>query len=359
MPTTMPRPPRRSRRADARASTTGAGVDAGAVWATPYHAPVLAAETVAGLVTDPAGLYVDGTLGGGGHAAALLDALGPDALVVGIDQDDEALATAGARLADAQAAGRFVALKGNFGDLGRLLREAGLGPAHGRPAAGVLLDLGVSSRQLDAPARGFAYASDGPLDMRMDASAGETAAELIARLSADALADVIYAYGEERRSRQIARSIKGWPTMETTADLAAAVRRGVPTRDEQKTLPRVFQALRIAVNGEMDVLEQALPATLDVLGPGGRLAVIAYHSLEDRRAKQFLRTGQFQAETERDAFGNPLTPWRAITRKAIVAGPAEVARNGRARSARLRIAEKLSTDSTARPPDPFERRQGT
>ena len=356
MTATMPRPSRRSRRADAIASTTGAGADASAAWATVYHAPVLAAETVDGLVTDPAGLYVDGTLGGGGHAAALLDALGPDALVVGIDQDDEALATAGARLAEATGAGRFVALKGNFGNLDRLLDAAGLGPAHGRAAAGVLLDLGVSSRQLDAPARGFAYSSDGPLDMRMDAHAGETAAEMIARLGADDLADVLYAYGEERRSRQIARSIKAWPRMETTGDLADAVRRGVPTRDEQKTLPRVFQALRIAVNGEMDVLEQALPAALDVLAPGGRLAVIAYHSLEDRRAKQFLRTGQFQATVERDAFGNALTPWQAVTRKAVVAGPAETARNPRARSARLRIAEKVAPLPS--PPGPFERHRG-
>ncbi|HEX8386799.1 MAG TPA: 16S rRNA (cytosine(1402)-N(4))-methyltransferase RsmH [Rubricoccaceae bacterium] len=320
-------------------------------YATAYHAPVLAAETVAGLVTDPAGLYVDGTLGGGGHSAALLDALGPDALVVGIDQDAEALGTARARLADAEAAGRFVALRGNFADMAALLDAAGLGPNHGRPAAGVLLDLGVSSRQLDAPARGFAFMSDGPLDMRMDGQNGETAADLIDRLTETGLADTIYAYGEEGRSRRIAQAIKAAPRMETTADLAAAVRASVPTREEGKALARVFQALRIAVNDEMDVLERALPAALDVLAPGGRLAVIAYHSLEDRRAKHFLRTGRFEADVEKDAFGRPLTPFVAVTRRAVVATEAETARNGRARSARLRIAEKAADGPRPEPPE--------
>ncbi len=349
MPAVMSRPARPSRasrktRAAASEAAVGEGVS-GEAYATGYHAPVLLPETLAGIITDPAGLYIDGTLGGGGHSAALLDALDEGALVVGIDQDAEALGVARARLADAEAAGRFVALRGNFADVEALLGAAGLGPSHGRAAAGVLLDLGVSSRQLDAPARGFAFMHDGPLDMRMDGEAGESAAELIARLSEDALADVIFAYGEEGRSRRIASSIKHVPRMETTADLAAAIRRAVPTRDEGKALARVFQALRIAVNDEMGVLERALPAALAVLArpegdrPGGRLAVMSYHSLEDRRAKHFLRTGRFEATVERDEFGTPLTPFVAVTRRAIVAGEAEVARNGRARSARLRIAE--------------------
>ncbi|WP_420455820.1 16S rRNA (cytosine(1402)-N(4))-methyltransferase RsmH [Rubrivirga sp.] len=368
---TRPRRPRRADRSDdprvglgsdvgAGGAQGGGGLDAPADggrlrYATTYHAPVLPAETVAALVTDTAGLYVDGTLGGGGHAAALLDALGPDALVVGIDQDPEALATARTRLAEAEAAGRFVALRGNFGDLDSLLARNDLGPTHGRAAAGVLLDLGVSSHQLDQAARGFAYGQDGPLDMRMG-DRGETAAALVARLRTDDLADVLYQYGEERRSRAIARAIKrAAPT--TTAALAAAVRESVPTRDELKSLARVFQALRIAVNGEMDVLERALPAALDVLAEGGRLAVIAYHSLEDRRAKQFLRTGRFSAQVEKDAFGNPITPWRAVTRKPIVATDAEVAQNPRARSARLRVAEKITGDASS-PTEPPERRPG-
>lgn len=356
----MPRRPHRSPRADRRDARLAAGdvrpdgarVDDGARWATTYHAPVLAPEVVAGLVTDPDGLYVDGTLGGGGHTAALLDALGAGATVAGVDQDAEALATATDRLG---ADPRFVPLRGNFADLAALLDGAGLGPRHGRPAAGVLLDLGVSSRQLDAAARGFAFSADGPLDMRMNASAGETAADLIGRLSTDALADVIYAYGEEPRSRRLARAIHAAPRMTTTADLASALRAAVPTRDETKVLARVFQALRIAVNDEMDVLERALPAALDVLAspagdaPGGRLAVIAYHSLEDRRAKHFLRTGRFQATPETDLYGRPLTPWRVLTRSAVVASPAEVARNPRARSARLRIAEKVAPGDAHEP----------
>ena len=377
MPAVMSRPPR-SRRPSRSARTVGADApglgasDAEAArYATAYHAPVLAAETVAGLVTDPAGLYVDGTLGGGGHSAALLDALAPGALVVGIDQDAEALATARARLAADEAAGRFVALRGNFADVAALLDAAGLGPRHGRAAAGVLLDLGVSSRQFDAPTRGFAFMHDGPLDMRMDGQAGETAADLIDRLTETGLADTIYAYGEEGRSRQIAAAVKRAVRMETTADLAAAIRASVPTRDEGKALARVFQALRIAVNDEMEVLERALPAALGVLArpaagrPGGRLAVIAYHSLEDRRAKHFLRTGRFEADIQKDAFGRPLTPFAAVTRRAVVATDAEVARNGRARSARLRIAEvslpaAAETPHAARGPrtEPPERRPG-
>ena len=337
-------------------SATGAGraappaaPDAPASYATAYHAPVLASAVVDGLVTDRAGVYVDGTLGGGGHSAALLDALDGNGLVVGIDQDDQALATARARLADAEASGRFRAVKGNFGDLRQLVSEL----SFDRPVAGVLLDLGVSSHQLDDAGRGFAFSASGPLDMRMDAASGESARDLVARLSADELADVVYQYGEERRSRAIARAIKSAaPT--TTGDLADAVRSAVPNRDETKALARVFQALRIAVNRELDVLESVLPAALGVLAPGGRLAVIAYHSLEDRRAKQFLRTGRFTSTVEKDFYGNPLTPWSLVTRRAIVADEAEVARNPRARSARLRIAEKLPPPPDA-PPGPSER----
>ena len=199
-----------------------------------------------------------------------------------------------------------------------LLRRADLAS---RLATGILLDLGVSSHQIDQPGRGFAFSADGPLDMRMGET-GETAADLVRRLSPDALADVIYQYGEERRSRGIAKAIKAAaPT--TTAELADAVRQSVPGRDEMKSLARVFQALRIAVNGELDVLEAVLPAALDALAVGGRLAVMSYHSLEDRRAKQFLKTGRFSNQVEKDFFGNPITPWRAVTRRAVVAGDAE------------------------------------
>ncbi|GAB5536276.1 MAG: 16S rRNA (cytosine(1402)-N(4))-methyltransferase RsmH [Rubricoccaceae bacterium] len=331
---------------DAGDTTTPQTAPDALAYATVYHAPVLASAVVDGLVTDRDGVYIDGTLGGGGHSAALLDALGANALVIGIDQDDEALATARTRLSTEEAAGRFRAVKGNFGDLRQLVANLE------RPITGILLDLGVSSHQIDDASRGFAFSASGPLDMRMDPTTGESARDLIHRLPADALADVIYQYGEERRSRAIARTIKA-AAPETTGELAEAVRQSVPNREETKALARVFQALRIAVNREMDVLEEVLPAALDALAPGGRLAVIAYHSLEDRRAKQFLRTGRFSATVEKDLYGNPLTPWAPITRKAIVADEAEISQNPRARSARLRIAQKHLS-----PPGPSERHPG-
>ncbi|MEM6326299.1 MAG: 16S rRNA (cytosine(1402)-N(4))-methyltransferase RsmH [Bacteroidota bacterium] len=339
---------RRSRRlhsggaADAsREAARLGGAEAGGAspYATGYHDPVLVRETVDLLVTDPAGVYVDGTLGGGGHTAALLDALAPEATVVGIDRDPEALTTARARLTEAEASGRFVPVHATFAEMGAALAAEGFAPG---TVSGVLLDLGVSSRQLDAGARGFAYAQDGPLDMRMNPTAGESAADLVRRLPEADLADVVYQFGEERRSRALARAIKNAERMETTADLASVVRSATPTRDEVKTLARVFQALRIAVNDELSQIEAALPAALRMLAPGGRLAVIAYHSLEDRRAKRFLRHGTFSRDPEKDDFGRVLSPLRAVTRKPVVATEAEITANPRARSARLRVAETTS-----------------
>lgn len=312
-----------------------------APYATGYHAPVLYKEVVEGLVTDPAGVYVDGTLGGGGHAAALLDALGPDALVVGIDQDPEAIATAEARLADVKASGRFRTLRGNFSDLEALLAAAGI-----EEVDGVLLDLGVSSHQIDEAARGFAYAADGPLDMRMDTDAPFSAADLVNRAEPDELVHILRAYGEEPRAPRIVRVILDRRPIETTGQLADAVRDAVPYKEEVKSLSRVFQALRIAVNDELAVLERALVAALRVLKPGGRIAVIAYHSLEDRRAKQFLRYGNFEGEPVRDFYGNLLTPWEPLTRKPVTASDDEVAANPRARSARLRIAAKRDPEES-------------
>ena len=315
--------------------------NAEAPYATGYHAPVLYDEVVEGLVTDPAGVYVDGTLGGGGHAAALLGALGPDALVVGIDQDPEAIAAAEARLADAKAAGRFRTIRGNFGDLEALLAGAGFDEVDG-----VLLDLGVSSHQIDEAARGFAYAAEGPLDMRMDPDAPFSAADLVNRAEPDELIHILRAYGEEPRAPRIVRTLLDRRPVETTAALADAVRDAVPYKEEVKSLSRVFQALRIAVNDELAVLERALVAGLRVLRTGGRMAVIAYHSLEDRRAKQFLRYGNFEGEPVRDFYGNLLTPWDLVTRKPITASDAEVAANPRARSARLRIAAKRDPEAS-------------
>lgn len=330
-------------------------------FATSYHTPVMAREVVEYLITDTEGIYVDGTLGGGGHAAALLDTLGPGALVVGIDRDREAVAAATERLSNAVETGRFRALQGNFADMKGLLRDVGI---HG--VTGVLLDLGVSSHQIDQAERGFAFSTDGPLDMRMDTSVTETAADLVARLDASDLADVIYEFGDERKSRRIARAVKDVaPT--TTGALAEAVRSAVSARDEVKSLARVFQALRIAVNGEVEALEHGLEAALEVLVSGGRLAVISYHSLEDRRAKRFLRHGHFGRTPKKDFFGNVVTPWSPVVRSAVTASEREVEANPRARSARLRVSEKHlhttpwnhtapssasdSPDSIRRPPD--------
>ena len=332
-------PPSASHRSAGAAGEAREG-EATETYATPYHAPVLLAETLDLLVTDRDGVYIDGTLGGGGHSAALLDALGPGARVLGIDRDPEALAEATARLSDE----RFTALRGTFGDMEALAASAGVPPG---TVAGVLLDLGISSHQVDAAERGFAFSADGPLDMRMNGDAGETAAELIARLGADDLADVLYAYGDETKSRRIARAILGAPRMATTADLAGAVRGCVPDREETKVLARVFQALRIAVNGEIEQIEAAFPAALRLLAPGGRLAIIAYHSLEDRRAKRFVRHGHFRAEPTKDSYGRVLSPVRAVTRRPVVASEAEVSANPRARSARLRVTERV----TERAPD--------
>ena len=365
------------------------GEAAGTPYATGYHAPVLVRETVELLVTDPAGLYLDGTLGGGGHSAALLDALGPGGRVIGVDRDPEALATARARLADAEKAGRFLAMQGTFADVDRHLAvlaaqrhpilegsseesatdhpEAQEGAARSLPRPGgaagpdaapprasvprgvlhgVLLDLGISSHQIDEPGRGFAFAADGPLDMRMNPASGESAADLLARLDRQAIADVLRAYGEEPRAWKIAELVEA-ARPQTTAALATLVRAAVPIRDEKKSLARTFQALRIAVNDEIGQLEGALQHALGALRPGGRLAVIAYHSLEDRRAKRFLRFGNLEGEDERDFYGNSLSPLVPVTRKPVSPSDGEIEANPRARSARLRVAEKRTVEASS------------
>lgn len=315
-------------------------------YATEYHAPVLWKHIVDGLITDPDGVYVDATLGGGGHAAALLDALAPAGRVLGIDRDTEALAAARDRLHDDVAAGRFRAIHGNFGDLESLLDAEEV-----IPVDGVLLDLGVSSHQIDEAARGFSFQQEGPLDMRMNPRAGLTAHQVVNAWSEDDLKQAFYRYGEERRAPQIARAIIAARPIETTDALADVIRGAVPERDEVKTLARVFQAIRIVVNDELDVLERALEQTATVVRPGGRIAVISYHSLEDRRAKRYLRYGNFEGEPVRDLYGHLIAPWREMHRKPIRATDAEVTANPRARSARLRIAERRDDDE-AGPPAP-------
>lgn len=312
-------------------------------YASSYHAPVLAEAVAQKLVTDPAGTYVDATLGGGGHAAALLDALSPEGCVIGFDRDPEALAEARARLSGAKDAGRFVAARGNFARLGALVKEQA-----GGPVDGVLLDLGVSSRQLDAAERGFSFRKDGPLDMRMDREGGRrTAAQIVNDWPEAEIKQLLYDYGEEGRAPQIARAIAQARPMETTGALAEAVRSAVIPPEETKTLARVFQALRIAVNGELEALERALHALPGVLKEGGRVAVISYHSLEDRRAKRFLRYGHFEETPVRDLYGHLLAPLETTSESPFTADEDEIEQNPRARSARLRVATRRSDGAVA------------
>lgn len=313
-------------------------------YATGYHVPVLWKNVVDGLITDPEGCYVDATLGGGGHAAALLDALAPDGRVLGIDRDPEALRASRERLRAEIAAGRFHALHGNFGALQDLLQAEGLVPIDG-----LLLDLGVSSHQIDAAERGFSFQAEGPLDMRMNPRTGLTAHQVVNAWGEDELRQALYRYGEERRAPQIARAIVDARPLETTAALADAVRGAVPARDEVKSLARVFQALRIAVNDELAMLERVLEQAEAVVRPGGRLAVISYHSLEDRRVKRYLRYGNFEGRPVRDLYGNLIAPWRELVRTPVRASEGEIEANPRARSARLRIAERRDSDGTASP----------
>lgn len=319
-------------------------------YGTEYHTPVLCHEICDRLITNPSGVYVDATLGGGGHAEALLDALAPDAFVLGIDRDADALATARERLADAVEAGRFRAVRGNFADLGRLLQDETRNGDPLAPVDGLLLDLGVSSHQIDTAERGFSFQQDGPLDMRMDERGGLTADQIVNSWGERDLAEVFWTYGDENRGRAIARAVIDHRPLETTGDLADAVRSVVPPHQETKTLARVFQALRIAVNDELDALEEALEQSVDILRTGGRIAVISYHSLEDRRAKRFLRYGNFEGTPVRDLYGTQITPWDELTHKPVEAGDREVEANPRARSARLRVAERH--DSDAGPPAP-------
>lgn len=314
-------------------------------YATKYHAPVLYKDVVEGLVSNPEGVYVDGTVGGGGHSAALLDALAPTGRLIGIDRDADALKAVSERLADPIDSGRLILLRGNFATMDRLLKRNEALPEEG--VDGVLLDLGVSSHQIDAIERGFSYRGEGALDMRMDQREGVTADEVVNRWKQENLRRLLYDYGEERRGRRIAQAIVDARPLATTTELAAVIRKAVPERKEVKTLSRVFQGLRIAVNAELDALEEALHAGTRIVREGGRMAVISYHSLEDRRVKRFFRYGNFENKPMRDFYGNLLAPWSECERKPIEAGADEVEANPRARSARLRIAERLANENIA------------
>ncbi len=310
-------------------------------YASGYHAPVLCNTVIQGLVTNPNGVYVDGTLGGGGHTAAMLDVLSSTGRVIAIDQDDEAIREASLRLPEAISSGRLQIVKGNFAHMSTLLAGIDLDQVDG-----ILLDLGVSSHQLDAAERGFSHRMKGPLDMRMDQTQSLDADQVVNAWDEADLRSIFFRFGEEPKSSRISRAIVAARPIASTEKLADIVRMSAPRNAEAKTLARIFQALRIAVNEELQVLDQALEASVDLLTPGGRLAVISYHSLEDRRAKRFLRSGNLDGKLEKDFYGNVITPWKEINRKPISADEAEIAQNPRSRSARLRIAERLNNEKT-------------
>jgi 16S rRNA (cytosine1402-N4)-methyltransferase len=304
------------------------------------HKPVMVAEVLGALRPRAGGRYADGTVGGGGHAAAVLAASSPDGRLSGCDRDGDAVEVARARLAEF--AGRFELRRENFAGL------AGWIPA--ASCDGVLLDLGVSSPQLDVAERGFSFQQDGPLDMRMDARQALTAAELVNGASAEELAKIFWELGDERDSRRLAKAIvhdREQRPFRTTRQLAELVERLSP-RAGRRTHPatKVFQALRLAVNDELSSLKRGLGAALTILKPGGRLAVITFHSLEDRLVKEFgrarTRDYTFPGGTDVPELRVPRTPeavW--VNRKAIKPGAAELAENPRSRSAQLRVLEKI------------------
>ncbi len=306
------------------------------------HVPVLFQAVLDGLQVRPGGLYIDATVGGGGHAAGMLAASSPGGRLLGLDRDPAAVEAASVRLVSY--AGRVVLVHSSFTRLAEIAHAC-----HFVPADGILFDIGLSSLQLADPTRGFAFKADGPLDMRFDPTAGGlTAAALVNHLSLEELATLLYRYGEERQSRRIAEAIIAARPLHTTKELAVIVERGVRRRGRIHPATRTFQALRIAVNDELAALEEALPQAVEVLAPGGRLAVISFHSLEDRLVKRFMR------RESRDCICPPESPvcicghratLRLVMRKPVRPTADEVAANPRSRSARLRVAERIAVSS--------------
>ena len=296
-----------------------------------YHIPALLEESISGLNVRPTGIYVDVTFGGGGHSGEILKHLTTGRLIA-FDQDEDAERNT---LSD----NRFTFLNQNFRFLKNNLNFNGINSIDG-----IIADLGVSFHQFDETARGFTFRHDAPLDMRMNKSGQQKASDLLASLSENELADLLYEYGELTNSRKIARAIviaRMEKPLLTVNDMDKVIGKLAPFRQEHKFYAKVFQALRIAVNHEIDYLKEMLEQALEVLNPEGRLVVITYHSLEDRVVKNFMKTGNFKGENNKDFYGNAVTPFRLISRKVIIPAQEEISLNNRARSARLRIAEKI------------------
>jgi 16S rRNA (cytosine1402-N4)-methyltransferase len=310
------------------------------VQALSYHTPVLVEEVLSFLVKLTRGVYVDGTVGGGGHAETILNRLDQEGKLLGFDADEDALLFASRRLAGY--GDRLTLRKGNFRDLKKIVSECGV-----ERVEGVLLDLGVSSYQLDEPGKGFSFRSDSPLDMRIDRTQALSAREVVNVYDEHKLAEIIWKYGEERYSHKIAQAIvraRAMKPLESGKDLSRVLENLVGDRFLTKTLARVFQAIRIEVNGELENLKSGLSDAIDVLNSGGRLAVISYHSLEDRIVKETLKAASATSNVSLSKFLPPvvLQPrLKILTKKYVGPGESEIRSNPRARSAKLRAAEKL------------------
>ncbi len=298
-----------------------------------YHIPALLPQVIDSLNITTSGIYADATFGGGGHSRAILAELDQQGKLYVFDQDEEALA-------NAPADPRLTAIHGNFRYISQYLRYFGV---KGN-VDGILADLGVSFHHFDSAERGFSFRFDGPLDMRMNRRATRTAADLLNDCSEEELANIFHLYGELRQARKLAAAIVGARAskpIETINRLLEIIRPHISPKAEKKELAQVFQALRIVVNDEIKALEQFLERSLQSLKPGGRLAIITYHSLEDRLVKNFMKTGRIDGSEQKDFFGRNLSPMKLLTSKPITASEEEIDSNPRSRSAKLRVAEKL------------------
>ncbi len=308
-----------------------------------YHTPVMLDESISALVTNPSGTYADATFGGGGHTAELLSRLNEDGHVIAFDRDSDAIDNRidDPRLTLVRADFRFIH---NFVlDLAHKTGDKALGAKLSGGLDGILADLGVSSHQFDTAERGFSFRYDAPLDMRMNREGGKRAADVVNEYSQEDLERLLRIYGEVDNARKVAQlivSARDKRGISTTGELDEAIRPALPKFAEHKFLAKVYQALRIEVNHEMRSLEKFLEGAADTLRPGGRLVVITYHSLEDRMVKNFIKTGRADGKEEKDVFGNIHAPLKAVNRKPILPQESEIASNTRARSAKLRIAEK-------------------
>lgn len=301
--------------------------------AETYHVPVLLNESIDGLNIQPGGIYVDVTFGGGGHSKEILARINGNGHLYSFDQDADAEQNV------PEDEDRLTFVRSNFRYLKNWMRYYGVDHVDG-----LIADLGVSSHHFDAEERGFSFRFDAPLDMRMNGRAGMTAADIVNRYTEEQLANVFYLYGEMKNSRRLAAAIakaRGLNAISTIDDLLQIVRPLMPREREKKDLARVFQALRIEVNHEMDALHEMLDAAQQVIRPGGRLVVLTYHSLEDRMVKNFIKAGRTDGKVEQDFFGRRLTPWRAVNNKVILPSEQEQEENPRSRSAKLRIAERV------------------